>query len=118
MVGWLRDIGIKNKVDNTGDVTSLMTTTLPKLLRARPSTTSRQSLIRPIVSTANIPATRSHPKRGSLHITAHSGSKSDADHPSTGVNLHADTQLSTEGARHQTDLARGGHRLFVQVAVR
>ena len=114
--GWLRDIGIKNKVDNTGDVTSLMTTTLPKLLRARPSTTSRQSLIRPIVSTANIPATRSHPKRGSLHITAHSGSKSDADHPSTGVNLHADTQLSTEGARHQTDLARGGHRF--QVAVR
>src|SRR5258707_14318524 len=33
------------------------------------------------------PATRSNPERVSLHITAQRGSKLDADHPSTGVNL-------------------------------
>src|SRR6516165_5983024 len=33
------------------------------------------------------PATRSNQKRVSLHVTAQKGSKLDADHPSTGVNL-------------------------------
>ena len=45
-------------------------------------------LIRPIVSTTSIPRhPLASPQRVSLHITAQRGSKLDADHPSTGVNL-------------------------------
>jgi hypothetical protein len=50
--------------------------------------TKRSRLIRAIVSTTNIPPPPAPtPKRVSLHITAQRGSKFDADHPSTGVNL-------------------------------